>query len=281
MINNFLKKKIIITGVSGFIGAHLTKYLTKKKLDVVGFYRNSSNRLNDLGIQKNVIKIDSYSKIPYSDDSVLIHLAEHAQTNKDGNKNDAILSKLLINKNFFYYMYFSSSLVYGDQHKSTLSEKIETAPNSNYSNMKFVNENFFDLKKSVILRITNVYGNHMNKNNIFNDIIAQLSSDNLVKIRNGLPIREFLYIDDLCKLIFLILKNPIFGVYNVGSCEKISIKNLTLKIIKNFKNKNLDIVETDNTNDNSSIILNSNKIMKKINWKPEINLDEGIKKLIK
>ena len=119
MINNFLKKKIIITGVSGFIGAHLTKYLTKKKLDVVGFYRNSSNRLNDLGIQKNVIKIDSYSKIPYSDDSVLIHLAEHAQTNKDGNKNDAILSKLLINKNFFYYMYFSSSLVYGDQHKST------------------------------------------------------------------------------------------------------------------------------------------------------------------
>ena len=97
-------------------------------------------------LQKNVIKIDSYSKIPYSDDSVLIHLAEHAQTNKDGNKNDAILSKLLINKNFFYYMYFSSSLVYGDQHKSTLSEKIETAPNSNYSNMKFVNENFFVLK---------------------------------------------------------------------------------------------------------------------------------------
>ena len=121
----------------------------------------------------------------------------------------------------------------------------------------------------------------MNKDNIFRDIITQLPCDNSVKIRNGSPIREFLYIQDLCELIFLILKKPIYGVYNVGSCNSISIRSLTFKIIKNYKNKILNIKETNKTNVSSSIILNSDKIMKKLNWKPKVNLNSGIKELIK
>ena len=51
-INCLLDKEIIITGVSGFIGSHLLKHLVKKKLNVIGYYRNYSYRFDKLGINE-------------------------------------------------------------------------------------------------------------------------------------------------------------------------------------------------------------------------------------
>ena len=120
----------------------------------------------------------------------------------------------------------------------------------------------------------------MNEGNIFNDILSQLPSDSFIKIRDGSALREFLYIDDLCNAVYSILLNPLTGVLNVGTGNGISIYNLAKIIEKCYQNKDIDIVSTFNKDCNSSLVLNSDKIMKEINWEPRMSIQQGIKILI-
>ena len=104
---------------------------------------------------------------------------------------------------------------------------------------------------------------------------------NSLKIRNAKVIREFLYIDDLCRAIFLICKKPIYGIYNVGSGEGLQIEKLIRIIEKSFKSNCKKIISSEKIKKNSTIIVNSRKIMKKLNWKPQAKIEKEVKKLIK
>ena len=46
-----MKKKILVTGATGFIGSHLTEFLVKKGIKVIAFDRYNSN--SDYGWLKN------------------------------------------------------------------------------------------------------------------------------------------------------------------------------------------------------------------------------------
>ena len=48
-----IKKTILVTGGSGFIGSNITKYLIKKKFKVVVFDNNSRGKLSRLKDEKN------------------------------------------------------------------------------------------------------------------------------------------------------------------------------------------------------------------------------------
>ena len=48
------KKKILITGAAGFIGSHLTEYLSKKKYKIIAFDRYNSD--NNWGWLENNLK---------------------------------------------------------------------------------------------------------------------------------------------------------------------------------------------------------------------------------
>ena len=48
------KKKILITGAAGFIGSHLTEYLSKKKYKIIAFDRYNSD--NNWGWLENSLK---------------------------------------------------------------------------------------------------------------------------------------------------------------------------------------------------------------------------------
>ena len=284
--NTLTKKKIIVTGASGFIGAHLVNYLLGKNLDVVGYYRNFSYRFNKLCITQNVINVKSYIEIPEGDDYVLIHLAQESNVENSNSssasreqKSDE-LTKFLIKKKFFFYIYLSSSIIYGDKENSPINEEALNLLSNNYSKMKIRNENFFDVEKSALLRIANVYGNYMNKGNIFDDIISQLPCESYITLKNGDAVREFLYIDDLCEAIHLILINPIYGVFNLGSGTGVSINKLAKLIGNHFQNENLNVVSSNKYSRKSSLLLNSEKIIKKLKWKPTVDIKQGVKKLI-
>jgi len=112
-ISTLVDKEIIITGASGFIGSHLLKYLISKKLKVTGYYRNYSERFEKLGINGNVINIDSYNQIPSGNNKVLIHLAQESNIQNSefiNNSSDINLTKSLVNKNFFFMYIFLALL---------------------------------------------------------------------------------------------------------------------------------------------------------------------------
>ena len=148
----------------------------------------------------------------------------------------------------------------------------------------------------VCLMPTNVYGINDNYDNFSSHVIpgmitkfidAKKKNKKYVELLGtGKPLREFLFSDDLANAIYCILKlskkkilkvtNGEFPILNVGTGINISVKNLA-RIIKsqiNFKgNLKFNSKFPDGTMRKN---LNSNKI-KRLGWKPTINLKRGIK----
>jgi len=107
------------------------------------------------------------------------------------------------------------------------------------------------------------------------------NNSNVVLWGTGSPRREFLHVDDLANAVVYALENKLDrSLYNIGSGEEISIKELAI-LIKNivgFKGKIIwDNTKPDGTPRKS---LDSTKI-NRLGWDSIINLDYGVEKVYK
>ena len=168
------------------------------------------------------------------------------------------------------------------------------------SGIKLSEALFNDYKLDIIcLMPTNVYGKNDKFDKVNGHVIpamiskfieAKKKSQKDVKLLGtGKPIREFIHSDDLAEAILKCLKvskkkiNKIFKgklpIINIGTGENIKIINLA-KTISRFSNFNGKIKFDQRSPDGTyKKNLNSN-IIKKLGWKPKINLKNGLKEVI-
>ena len=70
-------------------------------------------------------------------------------------------------------------------------------------------------------------------------------------------------------------------MYNVGNGTCTSVKDIVNKIVKH-SGKNLTVThDLTKPSINTKLALNSQKAFDELGWKPEVTIDEGIKKTIK
>ena len=311
------EKKVFITGVNGFIGRNLCKFLINKKFIVYGIDNFLSSNQDDLKELKNpnfyfkeksILDHNIYDFVKDKID-IVIHLA--AQTSVFKSLKDPHLNNLInINgfENIFYqskkkgvenFFFTSSSSVYGDNKKLPLSEDlIELKPLSPYAESKLKNEFFLNKNKSAMnaigLRLFNMYGSRPENyssnyaavipkwiNNIRKNKSCQIYGD-------GKSLRDFCHIDDLCDFFMLLIKdNKKNGIYNFCSNKPCSIENLFYKIIGSFNDLGYKIKypEPDYVEEVMGDIKYSygcNKLLKKIfNFQTKITLEMGLRRLIK
>lgn len=102
--------------------------------------------------------------------------------------------------------------------------------------------------------------------------------DELVIWGSGLPLREFLYVDDLARaLVFILQKYNHMGHINVGSGQEIVIKKLAKKVCEVVEYKGRLIFDAANPDGVSRKMLDT-KQMLEVGWSPEIELKDGIRK---
>ena len=102
--------------------------------------------------------------------------------------------------------------------------------------------------------------------------------DELVIWGSGLPLREFLYADDLARALVIILqKYDHIGHINVGSGREIVIKKLAKKVCEVVEYKGRLIFDAANPDGVSRKMLDT-KQMLEVGWSPEIELKDGIRK---
>tara|TARA_B110000003_G_scaffold247928_1_gene259306 strand:+ start:24307 stop:25242 length:936 start_codon:yes stop_codon:yes gene_type:complete len=94
---------------------------------------------------------------------------------------------------------------------------------------------------------------------------------------DGTPLREFLYTEDIARAVLFACENKLNKhIYNIGSGDEFSIKELALKIknIIGFKGN----IKWDSSMPNGTPrkLLDSSKI-NKLGWKKIIDIDKGIK----
>ena len=306
------KKTFLVTGGTGFIGSNISKFLVKKKYNVKIFDNNSRGSINNIKNLKKKIKFikgDIRNKIllnnALQNTDAVIHLAYVNGTEFFYNKPVQVLDiavKGILNviegciKNKIKELYLaSSSEVYQapnkiptDEHESLKIPDIFN-PRYSYGGGKILTElmgihygkKYF--KKLIIFRPHNVYGPNMGYEHVVPQFINRFKSlkgKNFKIQGTGNEIRSFIYIADFLNGFNAILnRGKHLNVYNIGTSEKIKIKDLAYKLSKIFKKK-IIIQKTSLAKGSTKVrIPNINKI-KKLGFVPKFNLDKGLKETL-
>ncbi len=146
-----------------------------------------------------------------------------------------------------------------------------------------------------ITRCSNNYGPHQFPEKLIPLIIANaLKGDALPVYGDGKNVRDWLYVEDHCKAIDMVIEKGILGeVYNIGGHnEKENIEIVTL-IIKHLAQTledddraghiSNDLIKyvTDRKGHDLRYGIDPAKIQKDIGWSPSVMFDEGILKTIR
>jgi len=111
---------------------------------------------------------------------------------------------------------------------------------------------------------------------------AKLNNSKFVELwGDGTPLREFLHVNDLSKALFFATSKKLNdSIYNVGSEDEVSIKDLADLISKKTDFKG-DIIWNKNfPNGTPRKKIDSSKL-NKLGWNPQIRLSEGIDEVYK
>ena len=95
---------------------------------------------------------------------------------------------------------------------------------------------------------------------------------------SGTPLREFLHVDDLAEAVVFSMENTLEeSLYNVGSGEEISIKELALLIQEIVGHKGEIIWDKSKPDGTPRKLMDSSKLTN-LGWSQKIDLKSGIKK---
>lgn len=306
-MKSFKNKKILITGGAGFIGSHLTKKLleAKAKVTVIVKYNSiiDSPRLADVWEKINVIEADlrntdSVFNLKKINFDYIFHLAAYNHVGDSFiHVKEAIDSNLYSTVNlidhgpkFKKFIHIGSSEIYGLQKKIPFNVNEMPNPMSPYALGKYSSELYAKLRckqKNVnllCLRPFNTFGPFQSEKAIIPELIIKCLQGKEIHTTYGEQTREFNYIDNIISGILLASKKiknfdkPI----NIGSNNPIKIKLLVKKIhyLTRSKSKLRIGIKKYRPNEIWKMQADNKFILNKLNWKPIVPFENGLKKSI-
>jgi len=301
-------KKILITGGAGFIGSHLCERLLKEGNEVIcldNFFTGSKNNIVHLmdnhyfevirhDIEEPIlIEVDEIynlaspaSPIHYQKDPV-----KTVRTNVMGAINVLDIAKRTGAK----ILQASTSEVYGDPEIHPQVEEYRGNVNpigirACYDEGKRCAETlFFDYHREYgvdikVVRIFNTYGPKMALNDgrvVSNFIIQALNNEDITIYGDGTQTRSFCYVSDLVDGLIKMMNSNLTGPINLGNPAEFTILELAKKVIELTNSKSKIIFKPLPQDDPKQRKPAITKAKKYLNWKPKVNLEEGLKETIK
>ncbi|MBQ7669606.1 MAG: dTDP-glucose 4,6-dehydratase [Clostridia bacterium] len=135
-----------------------------------------------------------------------------------------------------------------------------------------------------ISRCSNNYGPYQFPEKLIPLMIANALSDKPLPVYGeGLNVRDWLYVDDHCKAIDLIVHSGRVGeVYNIGGHNEMKNIDIVKLIVKELgKSEDLITHVTDRKGHDMRYAIDPEKIHTELGWLPETMFAEGIKKTIR
>ena len=264
---------IYITGSSGFIGRHLTQKLDDYDIPWKRLERN--------------IKNNGWLELNIPIGSVCFHLAANNSL-KSSTFNPEVtiieaknLACALLEMNFSKIIFSSSGVVYGSDSINAYQEKDKSSTSTHpYLQAKLVVEKLLIEHGHLVVRLANVYGGDMDKNNVLSDILKQLPNKKTLVLRDGSCIRDFVHVSDVIDGLVKLERLNKNGVYNLGSGVGVSIYELAKSVLELSGEGHRDVLSLQQKKVMSSVILDSSKLSVECNWKPKISLCDGIRELL-
>jgi nucleoside-diphosphate-sugar epimerase len=275
-------KKILILGSSGQIGFHLKEYLSKKKykvfkFDIVDGKSNDLRKKNNLKLIKLLKKTDYVFFLAFD-------VGGSRYLKKYQNSKNFIMNNMMIMSNTFDLLSkYKKPFLFASSQMSNMLY-------SNYGLLKLIGERITSTLNGNFVKLWNVYGieNDTTKSHVITDFVLKaLKFKKIQMLTNGKESREFLYADDCCEALEIIMKKHNFfknkkTELHLTNGVKTKIIDIAKIIKKNLSNKNLKIkIISGKSKDNVQLNKNNknNNFLKKY-WKPKVSISAGINKII-
>ena len=183
----------------------------------------------------------------------------------------------------------STDEVYGSIEKGSFNEESKYAPNSPYSASKasadMIVRSFhktYGLNTTISI-CSNNFGQNQNKEKFIPKIIECLKNNKLIPVYgNGKNIRDWIFVEDHCKLVEVIFNKSLPGnIYNIGGENELTNLKLIKSIcnILNYKDdfisKKINFIE-DRYGHDKRYSLNIDKVKNDFNWKPKSNFIKNL-----
>jgi UDP-glucose 4-epimerase len=309
---DFHGKRVLITGVAGFIGSNLADRLLELGANVTSIDNLFNGRLENLDMalknknfefHKGDIRDLNFLLDLFKDVDIVFHQAAFTSVPQSvkmpDNCNDVNVNGVLNVLNAARRMdvekiiFASSSSVYGDTPTLPKREDMRRIPISPYGVAKLASEAYMQVYhqvyglKTTSLRYFNVFGPRQ-RDSPYSGVIAIwlgniIRDDDLIVFGDGKNSRDFTYIKDVVQANILAAEHDAPGeILNIGANLPISLTELAKLMLKITNKEHLNIIYTDpRPGDIIHSYADISKAMEQIKFKPQYNQEQGLKDYFK
>lgn len=231
--------KIVVTGANGFVGKALIRRLEESGFDTWAVVRKKTHRSKEIVLDLGYCsEAEIFEKLEGA--NCVVHLAANADFRNDFGKeiydvnclaNLAIANVL---KKLDAHFIFASNALIAGMHEEHISKISKDNPLIPYNISKYISEQYImkHVRDYCILRIGGIYGYNGPEHLFLNRAINHAVNNNqILSIQNdGLGLRNYIYVEDLCSWIIHIIKNRTIGKFLVAGKETLALKEMFLHI---------------------------------------------------
>lgn len=278
---SLLKKSILISGIKGFLASNIINLL-KEKYTIYGIGKEDEN-WNGITVfsSKEVSQIDivpdylilCHAAISSGQDSATIDTLFHV--------NIEITKQLVEKFTSSAIIYISSASIY-DVNNTIITEEAAIQPQSDYAISKLWAEKIvLKTTRSVVIRLSSVYGIGMKENTIIPNYINQALNNGEIEVwGNGERLQNYIHVDDVALCIVSTIENfeTVVGKILLA-VDASEYSNVYLaEIIANETRAKVVFVNEDRS---KSLRYDNNITRKLLNWSSKTNFSEAIFTYIK
>lgn len=292
------KRKLLITGGSGFIGKNLIRAI--KNYDLVSVSRNS-----ELQGVKN-IKVDltrtNFTFLEKVKPDYVVYLGtisspKEAQSKPQESYESNVLAiqkflekaKGVSLKNLKKIILFSSSVVYKEKRSGRYKETDELDSHRDiYNFSKFNLENLstyyyknFGLPITVF-RLSNTYGPFQDTQKaplLIPSLFEKAIKTKKITVWNTKPIRDWVYIGDVVDVVIKEMGKKGGGIFNLGTGKGNSVGEI-VRIISKLTGAEVENLQKD-VSPPYRVVLDVTKLKERLNYLPRTPLEKGLRKTYK
>ena len=244
--------KVFISGASGLVGSNCMKHFKEQGWDVVGSYY--SFQTDDTVFYDTLMPEhpENFDVIEYKPD-VIVHCGalthvDYCETHVEESYEKTVQSTINLIKTArecnARMVYISTDYVF-DGKNGPYTEDAPVNPLSVYAKHKLEAEQMVlrDIPDSLVLRVTNVYGDELRGKNFVARIVEQCK--NHQKLTLKLPYDQYASPAnawDIARAMFVLLRDGKQGVYNIGGTDYVNRVELALRVLAYFPDAEYDLI---------------------------------------
>lgn len=306
--------KLLVTGGAGFIGSNFVHYMIDRypsyefiNLDALTYAGNLENlsaienNSNYTFVKGDIANKELVNGLFDKGLDAVIHFAAESHVDRSILEPDIFVNTNVLGTQVLLeaakkygvqkFVHVSTDEVYGTLGETGLfTEETPLAPNSPYSASKAGSDllvrayhETFGLPVN-ITRCSNNYGPYQFPEKLIPLIIANALADKPLPVYgDGLNIRDWLYVEDHCSAIDLVLHKGVNGeVYNIGGNNERTNIQIVQTILRELgKPESLIQYVKDRPGHDRRYGIDATKITTELDWKPVHNFESGINETIR